>query len=489
MILIVDDKPENIYALKVLLESKKFCVDSAISGQEALKKVLKNEYALIILDVQMPGMDGFEVAEALSGYSKTKGIPVIFLSAASTEKKFITKGYDSGGIDYITKPVDPDILLLKVKTFYRLYEQTLALNEVQKLLQSEVTVRKKAQENLKLKLEYLHAVLECLPQIAFTTNVKGQVTFVNNNWFRFSDSASKFPQIHPDDEHVMKCWQEALQKGVPFESELRINEIATGLFRYHLLRVIPIEAPETERKWVGTFTDIQDQKEVESKKDEFMSIASHELKTPLTSVKAYIQLLERLLSQSPDKNIIDYINRAHEQVLKLENLISELLDISKIENGKLKMNKKYFDLEQMIQSTINTISNISQGSGIRFLRAGERFKNPVFADEVRIEQVLINFLTNAIKYSPGSGKIVIKTALKNDYACIAVQDFGIGIPEDKQKHIFSKFYRVEESSVKFQGLGIGLYICAGIIRQHQGTYGLESAVGKGTTVHFSIPIN
>ena len=489
MILIVDDRPENIYSLKFLLESKKFCVDTALSGQEALKKVLKNEYALIILDVQMPGMDGFEVAEALSGYSKTREIPIIFLSAVSTEKKFITKGYDSGGIDYITKPVDPDILFLKVKTFYRLYEQTLALNEAQKLLRSEVKIRKKAEENLKIELEYLHAVLECLPQIAFTTNADGEITFVNNKWFSFSGSASEFPQIHPDDEHVMKCWREAVQSGVPFEAELRINEIATGIFRYHLLRVIPVETPGTARKWVGTFTDIHDQKQVESNKDEFMSIASHELKTPLTSVKAYIQLLERLVSQSADKNMIDYVNRAHEQVLKLENLISELLDISKIENGKLKMNRNYFDLEQTVQNTIRTISNINQGARISILREGERFESPVFADEIRIEQVLINFLTNAVKYSPGSGKIVVRTALKDNHACIAVQDFGIGIPEEKQKHIFSKFYRVEESSVKFQGLGIGLYICAEIIRQHQGTYGLESTIGKGTTVHFSIPIN
>lgn len=131
MILIVDDQQENIYSLEKLLKSKGFEVDAALSGEEALKKVLRNDYALIILDVQMPGIDGFEVAETLSGYSRTKEVPIIFLSAVNTDKKFIAKGYASGGIDYITKPVDPDILMLKVKTFYRLYEQTLALNETQ----------------------------------------------------------------------------------------------------------------------------------------------------------------------------------------------------------------------------------------------------------------------------------------------------------------------------------------------------------------------
>ncbi|MBA4168588.1 MAG: response regulator, partial [Chitinophagaceae bacterium] len=119
MILIVDDKQENLFSLQRLLQIHNFNVDTAISGEEALKKILKNFYALIILDVQMPGMDGFEVAEAISGFGKSKDIPVIFLSAVKINKTFITRGYHSGGIDYVTKPFDPDVLLLKVKTFYR----------------------------------------------------------------------------------------------------------------------------------------------------------------------------------------------------------------------------------------------------------------------------------------------------------------------------------------------------------------------------------
>lgn len=124
MILIVDDNQDNIFSLKTLLSLHHFEVDSASSGEEALKKLLKRSYALVILDVQMPDMDGFEVAEAISGYSKLRDIPIIFLSAVNTHKRFITRGYTSGGIDYVTKPFDPDILLLKIKTFYRLSEQT-----------------------------------------------------------------------------------------------------------------------------------------------------------------------------------------------------------------------------------------------------------------------------------------------------------------------------------------------------------------------------
>jgi signal transduction histidine kinase len=148
MVLIVDDKQENLYSLKKLLEIHNFNVDTALSGEEALKKILRNFYALIILDVQMPGMDGFEVAEAITGYGKTKDIPIIFLSAVKINKTFIAKGYDSGGIDYVTKPFDPDVLLLKVKTFYRLSEQRRQLNETQTALKEEIEIRKKAEKEL-----------------------------------------------------------------------------------------------------------------------------------------------------------------------------------------------------------------------------------------------------------------------------------------------------------------------------------------------------
>lgn len=159
MILIVDDKPENIYSLKTLLEINKFAVDTASSGEEALKKVLKKSYALIILDVQMPDMDGFEVAEAIGSYNKTKDIPIIFLSAVNTDKRFITKGYSSGGIDYVTKPFDADILLLKVKTFYRLYEQNTQLTNMQRILQDEIDFRKHAERELKTQAENLEQIV------------------------------------------------------------------------------------------------------------------------------------------------------------------------------------------------------------------------------------------------------------------------------------------------------------------------------------------
>jgi signal transduction histidine kinase len=152
MILIVDDQRENIMPLQKILDMHGLTSDAAASGEEALLKILKKNYSLIILDVQMPGMDGFEVAEALAGSNRTKDIPVIFLSAISKEKKYISKGYEAGAVDYVTKPVDPDLLILKVKTFLKLYEQKNELRNMKDLLSKEVEIRKEAQENLEIKV-------------------------------------------------------------------------------------------------------------------------------------------------------------------------------------------------------------------------------------------------------------------------------------------------------------------------------------------------
>jgi two-component system sensor histidine kinase/response regulator len=367
MILIVDDTPENLISLKKVLEKHDFEVDTASSGEEALRKVLRNEYVLIILDVQMPGMDGFEVAEAISGYSKAKETAIIFLSAANTETRFITKGYSSGGLDYITKPVDMSVLLLKVKTFYRIYEQSRKLIEIQTALLEEIEFRKQA----------------------------------------------------------------------------------------------------------------------EYKKDEFISIASHELKTPLTSVKGYVQLLERSIDKGDVETVKKHLVKAQTQLEKLNNLIADLLDISKIESGKLKFNKQNFSIGDLLK---NIVEVMAQSFPDYKISINGKVEHCVFGDEMRIEQVIINFLTNAIKYSPGTSEVLINVREENERLYLGVRDYGIGIAPEQQKNLFEKFYRVEETALHFQGLGIGLYISSEIIRRHGGTVGVQSTLGEGSEFYFEMPL-
>lgn len=490
MILIVDDNQSNLYSLKKLLESKDFQVDTADSGEEALIKALKNDYALIILDVQMPDMDGFEVAETLAGYSKTKEVPIIFLSAVNTEKRFITRGYASGGKDYVTKPVDPEILMLKVKTFYNLQEQNLAMKKTQQSLELEVKGRRESQVTMKSQIDHFHLMLESLPQIAFTLNEQGTVDFVNGKWYEYSDSEKDFPETHPDDYKIKEEFERCRKRGKSLDLEVRIKNRETGDFRYHLLRVTPVYEESTIKNWVGSFTDIDDQKKVEKEKDEFLSIASHELKTPLTSIKAYVQLLERKLKLDKESAEAGFLTKVQDQIEKLNTLITDLLDVSKIENGKLKITKKPTNLEGVISNAIDTIVQTHE-SRVKIKRDGVKPDILIPLDEIRIEQVLINFLTNAIKYSPQNNQVIVTTFVDEEEqeVRVSVTDFGIGIPDFKQEAVFNKFYRVEESSLQFQGMGIGLFICSEIIKQHHGNIGVSSKVDEGSTFYFTLPLN
>jgi signal transduction histidine kinase/DNA-binding response OmpR family regulator len=482
MILIVDDKPENIFSLRKLLELHKFPVDTASSGEEALKKVLKNTYAVILLDVQMPDMDGFEVAEIISGYSKTKNTAIIFLSAVSVEKKFITKGYESGGIDYVTKPVDADILLLKIKTFYRLFEQTTALNKAQTLLKEEIKFRKEAESGLRESVQEMRTILETLPQIAFTAKPKGEIEFVNHYWFAYNGDHTHFPQTHPDEPSLDTIWKKTIETGEQLQREVRLKS-KSGNYRYHLVRVIPVREGREIVKWVGTFTDIQEQKEAEIQKDEFLSIASHELKTPLTSIKGYIQLLQRL--EKNEGMPETFLTRTENQVNKLDSLISDLLDVSKIESGKLQLNKKNFQFLNLFNNVLEMMRHINPDHSIVAEKCEDAL---VEADELRLEQVMINYIGNAVKYSPQNKTISVACYLNEEKQMVfKVKDKGIGIPADRQEHVFQKFFRAEESSAQFQGLGIGLYICAQIIRRHNGDVWLHSDLNEGSEFYFSIP--
>lgn len=486
MILIVDDKPENIFSLEVTLQSKGFKTDAALSGEEALKKSLKNDYALIILDVQMPEMDGFEVAETLTGINKTKDIPIIFLTAVNKEKKFIAKGYASGGIDYIAKPVDPDILLLKVKTFYRLYEQTSTLQKMQKDLQKEVTQRKLAQEQLKLKFEEVNSILESLPQIAFTLDGKGTIEFVNQEWLKYSPNIASCPVIHPDDQGVLDTWSLHQELFEPFEKEIRLKKLHANSYRYHLLKMTPVFKQNNEIKWVGTLTDIDERKQLEKKKDEFLSVASHELKTPLTSIKAFSQIALRAMQDINEHKAYAYISKVKEQSEKLQSLVEDLLDISRLENVGLKLNIQKINIDDFLDKVLESIKMAYPN--VEILHDRSSLNTIVRADALRIEQVINNYISNAVKYTPNCNEIILKTFVEGNNYRLEVSDNGVGIPHYQIPLVFDKFYRVEENSSRFQGLGLGLHICKEIIQQHGGECGASSVLGKGSTFYFTLPI-
>ncbi len=199
-----------------------------------------------------------------------------------------------------------------------------------------------------------------------------------------------------------------------------------------------------------------------------------------------MQLLDRAIGEEdPTKT---YVERALTQVGKLDKLIVDLLDLSKIESGKLKFNKKPFDFGAMLNNAVDMIRQTYPDYTVVLEQQGTI--PMIYGDEMRIEQVIINYLSNAVKYSPDNKEVHISaTVLSENRLLVQVKDQGIGIPQEYQSGIFDKFYRVEGSAHRFQGLGVGLYICAEIIRRHDGEYGVESEPGKGSVFHFAMPVS
>lgn len=489
MILIIDDKPETFISLQKIFQTNGFSVDGVSSFEEALDQVLVKRYTTLLIDMQMVKISEKEVVEALRRHSQLNDIPTIFLITEPLDQGCNSEEFNDDKIEYIFKPIKEDILLLKVKALKKIHELDLKLLQIQQKLHEEIEIKDQAKAELHNRIHYLRSILETIPQIAFKADGDGNITFVNNRWYEYSSSMEVFPEQCTGTEAILTKWQQCIDRKVPLDYEVSIKNLETGIYRYHLLRIVPIIENNIVIKWVGTFTDIEEQKQIEHKKDEFLSIASHELKTPLTSMKGYVQLLARHVKSINNDLVTTCVTNAQNQVSKLEYLVSDLLDASKINNGKLQMNYADFDLEQLIQNTIATIEFTYPSSNVDIVRVGDILDLQVPGDVIRVEQVLINVLSNAIKYSPGRDKVFVSTQLKDGEVVIEVEDFGIGIPAERQKFIFSKFYKIEDTVVGFQGLGIGLYISAEIIKQHKGTYGLKSDLGRGTKVYFSLPLN
>jgi signal transduction histidine kinase len=210
------------------------------------------------------------------------------------------------------------------------------------------------------------------------------------------------------------------------------------------------------------------------------------LKTPITTVKLYLQVLEKMAKQNKDRETAGHLSKLEIQIDKLTRLVSDLLDLSKIQAGKLELSMKSFDLDDMVGETAEMLQRTVE-SHLFVLRLGS--KRRIRGDRDRLSQVLINFLTNAVKYSPNGDTVIIKTGVKGGKAIVSVTDQGIGIPEEYRAKIFDRFFRIEGDRERtYSGFGIGLYISAEIVNRHGGEICVESMPGKGSTFSFSLPL-
>jgi len=502
MILIVDDKQENIFSLNTVLQQHGFDTDTAQSGEEALKKLLKTEYALVILDVQMPGMDGFEVAEAITGLNKTKDIPIIFLSAVNTDKKFITKGFESGAVEYLTKPVDPDILILKVRNFYRLYEKTAALKEAERAL-----------TNIVLDLQ---KTLEALPQLAFTTDRDGNLEYTNQQWLDYSESKDLFPETTKGSLQIQ--WEKLISKGKPVETEVALKNIRDGQLYYHLLKATPLLVNGLITRWVGTLTSIHEQKamnEILERKvaertkelletnreleisnndlQQFTSVASHDLKEPLRKIQFFGNILVEKTKLEPE--LFNYLQKIVRSSNRMSNLIDDLLSFASLSKPNVfqptNINAIINDILVDLELTIAEKNAFIHAEPIPQLEAIPGL----------IRQLFQNLVSNALKFNkPGvPPRIEITADLINQpsvdsgevdngsYCRIAISDNGIGFEEKYAEKIFTIFQRLNGAS-EYEGTGIGLAIAKKIVDRHNGMIMAKSLPGKGATFYVILPL-
>jgi len=231
--------------------------------------------------------------------------------------------------------------------------------------------------------------------------------------------------------------------------------------------------------------EVTERKELEKRKDEFMSIASHELKTPITTVKVFAQIIRKTINKQKNKNLNYYLTKMNDQIDKMTELIGDLLDVSKIQAGKLELRKENFDLSELTKDIVRSMQKMTKH---KIVIKGW-INNKIYADKHRIGQVLINLINNAFKYSPDGNEIIVHILPNSDKVTIGVEDFGIGIEEKHKAKIFDRFFQITTDPSASSGLGMGLYISSEIIKRHKGKIWVESKKDKGSIFYFTIPFS
>ncbi len=360
------------------------------------------------------------------------------------------------------------------------------------LAAQDITAKKEAEEKIKESVAKFRTLSETIPIMVWTADPDGKKNFFNQYFLSYTGlsfeelkSDGMLEIIFPDElKKDLQLWQHSIKTGEDFKMEKRLRR-HDGTYRWHLGHGIAQKDINGKiTGWIGSNTDIHEQKTKEQQKDEFISIASHEMKTPLTTAKGYLELLILLLSEENQTAFL-YANKANQSVERLHRLVTELLDASKIQNGKLNYNISTFDFNEMLDEAIQDIQVIAKNHIIQ--KTGSSLKQ-ITGDKGRLQQVLINLLNNAVKYSPKADRVLVKIEEQDNKIQVSVQDFGIGMSIKHLDKIFDRYYRAQEHAISFQGLGIGLYISNNIIERHNGTLWAESEPDKGSTFYFTLPV-
>lgn len=493
-ILIVDDQPENLIALEALLQADDRELLLARNGAEALRIVLREDLALVLLDVHMPDMEGDEVARALRSRERSRHVPIIMLTASAPGTDALERSYEAGAVDHLNKPVHPLILESKVKVFVELYEQRKRLAEVARQMQENERLERALElERLRSANERRFKVIaNAIPAIVWSASASGDFTYFNDTWFEYTgfsagDGRTLAEAMHPDD--AVSCRQSfarAMQAGDPFEVRCRLKR-RDDTFRWHVCRSVPMKVEGQVSGWFGTAADIDDliaaQQSAEKAvriRDEFLSIAAHELRTPLTSMALSVDALSRATPEVAPKSA-----KIKKQIRRLNQLVETLLDVSRISEGRVSLQREPMDLSRVVSDVAARFKEELNGEAHLVEAKIEPGVHGEW-DPLRVEQIAINLLSNAVKY--GGGKPVEISLRKEDGAAVLdVADQGIGIEPEHLERIFGKFERAV-SVDSYGGLGLGLYISRQLVAAHGGELSVESKPGEGSVFRVKLPL-
>ncbi|GAA4647292.1 hypothetical protein GCM10023115_52540 [Pontixanthobacter gangjinensis] len=369
------------------------------------------------------------------------------------------------------------------------------------VIANEVTNQALLNRQIKKSEREFRELVNFMPHKISLTDTEGVPVYYNQSWLDFTGksfdellSESYLDMVHPDEREFVENEVErclSTEENLDIEVQIRNKD---GNYIWHLAKATPIRDEEGNiTSWISSSTEIQKLKEDEKRQEDFLKLVSHELKTPITSIKGYIQLL---LASLPDDNrdtekrlpIKPYLNRVETQVERLIRLLSEMLDLSKIEQNELELKIEKFNLNSHVREILEDLKYSNRNVQ---LELEEDFSCEVHADKDRIGQVIINFVTNALKYSPDSNRVQLKIfEPEKGHVAVSVKDFGIGINEKEQNQIFKRFYRISgNKDDTYEGFGIGLYLSNEIIERHNGKIFVKSELGKGSEFTFTIPQN
>ncbi|HXS59041.1 MAG TPA: PAS domain-containing sensor histidine kinase [Hanamia sp.] len=510
--LVKDQNGPRIYTLKSADQTYRVFIEKMKEGAITLNK----EGIILYSNSRFASMMGLPLPKIIGSYFKSfvpsemnDKIQVIIDNGWKGESKgeiFLITG-DAEYIPFLISSarleLDEGTALSLILTDLSVQKNTeQELKEMNDLLKSAQQFTDQLNNELELKVnertkelltsrEHFKFLATSIPAIVWTALPNGDYDYLNQQWYDYtglkyeeSIGSGWLSVIHPDDvNHSLALWNKSLVTGVPFKTEDR-KLSAKGVYRWFVAHALPVR--DHDQKiigWCGVCTDIEDQKSDMEKKDEFISMASHELKTPVTSLRAYTQILMMSLEKGESTGALQLLTKMDMQIEKLTRLIGDLLDASKTSSGQLNFYYEKIDFNAMVNEVIN-VMQLSAGSHKIVLDLADTII--IDGDRNRLGQVVINLISNAIKYSPAADRIIVSSVNHDDKITLSVQDFGIGVPLSDQLKLFSRFFRASEST--YPGLGLGLYICNEIIKRHSGKMEFESVVGKGSTFCFTIPV-